>query len=140
MNWKLIIQLSLFGLAMAIATVYWIPSLTEPIYWLAIFIICAFLIARYCTRKYFLNGFALGIVNSIWVTAAHVILFPEYMANHPDMQEVNASLPIDPQLFMILTGPIAGAASGIIIGLFSYIAYRIMDKRNADKLTVKDDV
>jgi hypothetical protein len=31
MNWKLIIQLSMFGLAMGIATVFVIPSNIEPV-------------------------------------------------------------------------------------------------------------
>lgn len=52
MNWKLIFQLSLFGLAMAFATVTWIPSNIEPIFWLAIFIICAYLIATKCSAKH----------------------------------------------------------------------------------------
>ena len=46
MNWKLIFGLSLFGLAMAIATVFVIPSKIEPFFWLAIFIICAIVIAK----------------------------------------------------------------------------------------------
>jgi uncharacterized membrane protein len=33
MNWKLIFLLSLFGLAMAIATVFVIPSNIEPLFW-----------------------------------------------------------------------------------------------------------
>ena len=40
MNWKLIFLLSLFGLAMGIATVYVIPSRLEPMFWLAISILC----------------------------------------------------------------------------------------------------
>ena len=34
MKWKLIFLLSLFGLAMAFATVFWIPSMIEPVFWL----------------------------------------------------------------------------------------------------------
>jgi hypothetical protein len=43
MNWKLIITLSLFGLAMGIATVFVVPSTVEPLCWLAIFVVCAVL-------------------------------------------------------------------------------------------------
>ncbi len=42
MNWKLILQLSLFGLAMAVGTVFVIPSNVEPLFWLAIFAVCAY--------------------------------------------------------------------------------------------------
>jgi hypothetical protein len=36
MDWKLIFGLSLFGLAMAIATVFIVPSNIEPAFWLVI--------------------------------------------------------------------------------------------------------
>ncbi|MSR22442.1 MAG: hypothetical protein EXR92_02685 [Gemmatimonadetes bacterium] len=45
MNWKLVLQLSLFGLVMAVATVFWIPSTVEPAFWLVIFGFSAYLIA-----------------------------------------------------------------------------------------------
>ncbi len=54
MNWKLILQLSLFGLAMAFATVFFIPSKVEPLVWLAIFIACAYVIATKAPGKSFL--------------------------------------------------------------------------------------
>ena len=41
MNWKLIFLLSLFGLAMAVGTVFVITSQIEPWCWLLIFIVCA---------------------------------------------------------------------------------------------------
>src|SRR2546422_8694448 len=46
MNWQLIVQLSLFGLVMALATVFVVPSNAEPLLWLLIFVICAYLIAK----------------------------------------------------------------------------------------------
>ena len=41
MNRKLIFSLSLFGLAMAFGTVYVLASNVEPIFWAAIFLVCA---------------------------------------------------------------------------------------------------
>ena len=55
MNWKLIVLLSLFGLAMAIATVFVVPSNVEPLLWLVIFVACAWWIARGAPGKYFLH-------------------------------------------------------------------------------------
>ena len=81
MDWKLIFGLSLFGLAMAIGTVFVIPSNIEPIFWLAIFLVCAFLIARKRPDRRFLHGLLVGIVNSIWITTVHIIFFSQYMAN-----------------------------------------------------------
>jgi len=57
MNWKLIFQLSLFGLAMGIATVF------VPFFWLAIFIMCAYIIVRQVLSRHFVHGPMVSIVN-----------------------------------------------------------------------------
>jgi uncharacterized membrane protein len=130
MNWKLIFQLSLFGLAMAFATVFWIPSKIEPAFWLVIFVICAYLIAKKCLGKYFLDGFIGSIFNSVWITGAHVAFSAPYMANHPDEVQMMASMPMpdSPRLMMVIIGPLFGAAFGLILGLFSFIASRLTKK------------
>ncbi|PYQ50306.1 MAG: hypothetical protein DMF59_11165, partial [Acidobacteria bacterium] len=73
----------MLGLAMALGTVSIIPSRVEPLVWLAIFIVCAFFISRLRPDRTFLHGLVLGLVNSIWVTGAHIIFFHRYIANHP---------------------------------------------------------
>ncbi len=127
MNWKLIFQLSLFGLAMGISTVYWVPSNIEPFFWLAIFIICAYLIARNCTEKFFLHGLFVSLVNCVWVTGAHVLLFQTYANNHPkEIEQMLSMLHSNrPRLLMLITGPIIGLISGLVLGLFAFIASRI---------------
>lgn len=133
MNWNLIFKLSLFGLAMAFATVYFIPSNIEPFCWLAIFIICAYIIATNCSSQYFAHGFLVSIVNSIWITAAHILLFDKYIANHPQEASMMSKMPMPdhPQLMMLITGPFIGAISGLILGLFAFVASRIV-KRQPD--------
>lgn len=131
LNWNLIFRLSLFGLAMAFATVYFIPSNIEPFCWLAIFIICAYLIAKNCTSKYFLHGLFVSLLNAVWITAAHILLFRTYMSNHPKEVAMMAKMPLpgSPRLMMLMTGPVVGLASGIVLGLFSLIASKIMKKK-----------
>ena len=128
MNWNLIFKLSLFGLAMAFATVYFIPSNVEPFWWLAIFIICAYIIARNCSSQYFLHGFLVSLVNSVWITAAHILLFDKYIANHPREASMMNKMPMPdhPQLMMLITGPVVGVISGLILGLFAFAASRIV--------------
>lgn len=72
MNWKLVIQLSMFALAMGVATVFLIPSKVDPLCWLPIFLVCACAIARRCGGSPFLHGLVLGLVNSFWITVAHI--------------------------------------------------------------------
>src|SRR5262249_31994175 len=105
MNWKLIFQLSLFGLVMGLATVFVIPSSVEPFFWLVIFIVCAYIIAKTCASRHFLHGLLVSIVNSVWITAAHVLLFDSYIANHEREAEMIRNLPFAPRAMMIVTGP-----------------------------------
>src|SRR5215210_3557650 len=95
MNWKLIILLSLFGLAMAFATVSLVPSTVEPFCWLAIFVISSFVIAKYAQGRHFLHGFLISIVNSFWITAVHVWMYDSYTAGHPEFLQMTAGLPPD---------------------------------------------
>ena len=133
MNWKLIFLLSLFGMAMGFAAVFVIPSNIEPLFWLVIFVICAYLIAKYATGKYFLHGLLVSIVNSIWISATHAALFYTYIANHPEYLKMLETAPPmvagHPRRLMVITGPIIGVISGLILGLFAWVASKIVKKQ-----------
>lgn len=133
LNWNLIFKLSLFGLAMGLATVYVIPSNIEPLFWLVIFIICAYIIAKNCSSKYFLHGLMVSLVNAVWITAAHILLFDAYISNHAKEAEMMTKMPVpdSPKLMMLMTGPIVGLVSGLVLGLFAFIASRIVKKKAA---------
>jgi hypothetical protein len=132
MNWKIILQLSAFGLIMAFGTISLIPQNVEPVFWLIIFAFSAWLIAKVCTAKYFLHGFLVSLVNCFWITAVHIILRETYMAHHPQLASMNANLPPTlqdhPRLAMLSMGPIFGIISGLILGLFAFIASKLVKK------------
>jgi hypothetical protein len=131
MNWKLIFLLSLFGLAMGIATVFWIPSNIEPLFWLVVFLFSAYFIATRCSGRFFLHGLLVSIVNSVWVTASHVLLFDQYIANHPKEAAMMTSMPMpgSPRLMMTVVGPVIGVVSGLVLGLFTFIASKLVKPR-----------
>ena len=133
MNWKLIFQLSIFGLIMAIATVSLIPEKIEPAFWLLIFIFCAWVIAKACPGKYFLHGLLVSMVNCVWIVVFHVIFYKSYMEHHPDVASMNAKMPAwlasHPRKAMVIMGPVFGVLFGIILGLFSFIASKITQKK-----------
>jgi hypothetical protein len=133
MNGKLILQLSLFGLAMGIGTIFAISSRIEPLFWLAIFVICACVIARQAPGQPFLHGLLLGVANSAWVTVSHVLFFKQYLANHPQEAEMMHSMPMpdSPRLMMAVVGPVIGIVSGAVIGLLAVIAAKLVRRRPA---------
>lgn len=128
MNWKLILSLSMFGLVMALGTVFVIPSKVEPLFWLAIFLVCAFLIARRAPGKFFFHGFCVSLVNCVWITGAHVILFDAYAARHVEEMQMSAKFPFPQRVAMLVVGPVVGVISGIVLGIFSLIASKLVKK------------
>jgi hypothetical protein len=129
MNWKLILQLSMFGLAMAFATVFVVTSQIEPFLWLVIFVICAYIIAKRAPSKPFVHGLLLGLANCVWIVAVHMLLFDQYVAHRAREFEMMKSMPGSPRLMMAVVGPIIGVISGIVIGLFATVAAWLMRRR-----------
>lgn len=130
MNWKTVVELSLFGLAMGIATVFVIPSTIEPLFWIAIFVISAYVIARRCPGHEFVHGLLVGIANSVWVTASHVVFFHQYITNHPQEAAMMSSMPApdSPRLMMSMVGPLIGIVSGALIGLLALLARKFVGR------------
>jgi hypothetical protein len=129
---RLILALSMFGLAMGVATVFVIPSSIEPVLWLAIFVVCAYAIARRAPSRFFLHGFLVSIANSVWITGAHIALAGSYLSRHPDEAAMMAKMPLpdSPRLMMLMTGPVIGIVSGLVLGLFSFVAGKVVDNRS----------
>ena len=127
MNWKLIFVLSLFGLAMAVASLFGL-GMIEPALWLVIFIIYAWVIATRAPGKYFLHGFLVSVVNSAWITAIHATFFSVYAKNNP--QFVQSAPPgMNPRVMMVIFGPLFGVIFGLVAGLFAFVASKIVKKR-----------
>jgi small basic protein len=127
MSWKLIFGLSLLGAAMGVATVFVVPSDVEPWCWAAVFAVCAWSIAKRAPSKYFVHGLCLGLVNSVWVTGAHVALYDTYVARHAREAAMLAQLQMaSPKVAMLVTGPVVGLVSGVVIGLMAWVTSKFV--------------
>jgi hypothetical protein len=128
MHWKRLALLSLFAAAMGLGTVFFIPSTIEPVLWfVVIFPICAYVIAKQVGERPFTHGFVLSLLNSVWVTGFHVLFAATYLAGHPDEARLS---PIagHPRLSMLVVGPIIGVVSGLVQGLFAWVASKFVKK------------
>lgn len=132
-NWKLVLKLSMFGLVMAISTVFWISSNTEPILWFLIFPLSAYMISKYADSKYFLHGFLLGLANCVWITAAHIVFINQYLANHQQEAQLMLNSSLSPALMMLMTGPVIGIVSGVVFGLFAIVLNKVLKKAELTK-------
>jgi hypothetical protein len=130
MNWKIVLQLSLFGLIMAFGTLSLIAQSMEWPFWLAIFVFSAYIIAKRCTGSYFLNGFMVSIFNCFWILLVHLIFFSTFMKTHqmPANSGMPASMTTHPRVVMVVFGIIIGIISGLVLGLFAFVASKIVKK------------
>jgi hypothetical protein len=117
---------------MAIGTIFLIPEMIEPVFWLAIFLFSAFIIAKAAGSRYFLHGFCVSMVNCIWITAAHILFYSTYVKHHQNMVKMfqqHPFLPTHPRLAMLIMGPVFGVLFGLILGSFALIASLIIKKK-----------
>ena len=132
MNWKLIFGLSLFGMAMAFATVFWIPVRIEMFIWPVILLLCAYIIAKNAPGKYFLHGFLVCILNCVWITTTHIMLSDTYLLSHPEelahYLDHNENNKTSIRLAMLTMGPVSGIGTGLVLGLLSILAAKIFNK------------
>jgi len=130
-NFKLILALSMFGLLMGVATVSVIPPSIEPAFWLVVFVICAFVIGRAQVPRPFLHGLGIGILNGVWVTAAHVVLYDAYLADHPREAQMMAGSSLPGRVMMLIVGPLIGVVSGCVLGVLALLGSRIFKPKTA---------
>ena len=131
MNRSLVFLLSLLGLVMGLLTVFIIPGDAEPYFWLSGFIVTAVIVALKGKDKYFLSGFYIGLVNSIWNTLVHLILFRSYQAHHNlEVRMMDRlTMLVGFKGVMLIMCPVIGLLSGIVIGSLSILASIILRKR-----------
>jgi hypothetical protein len=128
MNLKLVLQLSLFGLVMAFATVFVVPPTIEPLLWFAIFIFCAVVLAKKAPSKAPLHGFLVSLANCVYITTVHIVFAERYLAWHPDEAAAGAKSGLPVQVMMAIMGPIIGVVSGAVLALFTFIATKIFKR------------
>jgi hypothetical protein len=123
MNWKLVLQLSGFGIAMGLGTVFFVPSKVEPILWLIIFLLSAYMIASHCVRLRFLNSLLVGLLDSLLKTTVHMVFFGAYVARHA--QEIamirQMTSAVSPRQLILLSSPIWGLIYGTATGLLTLL-------------------
>ena len=136
MNWKLIFLLSLFGMAMAFATVFSVSSRVEPFCWLPVFIACACFIAKNVRRKFFLHGFLVSMVNCIWIIIIHIELSSSYLAHHTKEARQFAKMTqsgVSLNFAITMVTLFNSALSGVFLGLFSIIASKFVYSTRLNK-------
>jgi hypothetical protein len=116
------------GAVMGFASVFGLTRGIEAWLWLGIAVVTAFLIAWFVPRRRFLHGFLGGALSGILAPVVQAAMFRTYLAHDPDLAASVASLPgdVDPRLFFLATAPVIGVLSGLVLGILSWIAGRLV--------------
>lgn len=133
MNWKIILLLSLGGVAVAIASVFGLVNTKyEIVYWLVIGAVSGVVIARTCSRALFTHGVMVGLFSGILASVIQVVMFDTYLKNNPTSLDGLKSIPMDmaPQYVLLFSGPFFGIVYGIFVGLIAFFIKKMSGKRN----------
>lgn len=123
MNWKLVLQLAMFGIAMGLGTVFFVPSKVEPILWLIVFLLSGYAITKHCVRLRFLNALLVGLLDSLLKTSVHVVFFSDYVARHAQEMAMIRQMTsaVSPRQLILLSSPIWGVIYGTATGVFALL-------------------
>lgn len=127
MNWKVIIYCSLFGLAIAFATISFIPENVEPILWLFSYLGISYATAKHVGSRFFLHGFMVGLLCTLYTTAIHVGFLDTYLASHPMLTD---QMPkgVGMRTAFAAMSIVIGMVSSLILGAMCYAAAKIAKK------------
>lgn len=142
MNWKLILLLSLFGVAMGIATVFgFIPASSEFIVWVTVALISAFIVAKKVRTRIFLHGFLAGFIAGMLAPVFHVLFYQAYVVNNPKIVEQFSEVPtnLSPRLFILILAPLISAVYAAFLGLFSVVGAKLLYKSKAPQVVTVEE-
>jgi hypothetical protein len=134
MRWKLILPLSSIGLLAGTLTVLGYTSGIGVWLWLGEAVALAFIIGKYVPSRYFAHGFATAAFWSLIVSVIRLVFFRAWLANNPsvgsDAATITRTWPaVNLWWASVLITPVAAAVNGVVLGLLSLIAGKLIGKR-----------
>jgi len=123
MNWRLILQLSFFGVAMGLGIVFFLSSWVTTILWVIIIVLSGYAIAKRCVRLRFLSGLLVGLLDCLLDTTVKVTFFHAYVVRYAgEIELIHQFMPaMSVRRLMALTSPALGLIWGVAIGLVALL-------------------
>jgi hypothetical protein len=132
MDWRLIAQLSALGLLMGAGSVLGATGQAEPVLWLAVAVVSALTVASKAPAAPYRHGFLIGVLSVLIASLVEQVFFEAYMANNPVRAELFSRLPgsLGPRTYILLLTPVFAATFGILWGVLSWWAARLLGGGN----------
>ena len=124
MNWKIIILLSLIGIAIAVGAIFGIVNSSYILVYMIIFaIVSGVIISRTCETAPFMHGVMVGLLSGIFGSMIQALMFDTYLKNNPSSLDgfKNITTNLQPQFVLLFSGPFFGIGYGILAGLVALV-------------------
>jgi hypothetical protein len=133
MKWLLILTLSLFGGVMGFTSVSGLTQGIEWLLWLLIALCCAYVLSRKLQTNLFSSALIVGGVASTLNGLIQAMFLDTYLSNNLQTAEAFGQIPggFDPRLFVVVTSMFFGLLYGAVIWLFTLLARKLMEAREA---------
>jgi len=127
MNWKLIVSLSLFGVAMGLTSLFGYTQGIELFLWIIIAGICGMLLAKKVQGKLFFHGLFVGILDGALSGIVQTLFFSTYIANNAEAiaRFQDGTFSLSP-LFTLMTGLVVGLVYGGFLGGVAVLMGKVM--------------
>ena len=126
MDWKIIAILSTIGLLMGLLSVKGFTQKIEPFLWLLFGIATSLILSKNMEQRLFLHGLLIGIAWGVCNGLIQSAFFDTYLANNPALQQnFQKKSFISPRYFVLVTGPIIGLITGLILGGLSLLLKKL---------------
>ncbi len=126
MNWFLVALLSSFGLVMGALSLKGYTLRIEPFLWLFFACISALVLSKNVGYKPFLHGLIVGILWGFFNGLCQCLFFDQYLAaNSVYAENFNKVTFMPPRFIPLLTGPVIGTLSGLVVGGLTLLAKKL---------------
>jgi hypothetical protein len=126
MNWTVIILLSSFGLAMGLLSIKGYTQKVEPFLWLLFGVIASLVLSKNVDNKTFLHALIIGLFWGMLNGITQSAFFDQYLANNTNLKErFKQSSFMRPRYFVLVTGPIIGLITGLVLGGLTLLLKKI---------------
>ncbi len=127
MQWTLVALLSIPGLLMGLLSVKGHTRGIEPFLWVVLAAFAALVISRTAGSRYFIHGLVVGLSWGVLNGLTAAALFAIYAQNNPEvMGRMQGASKLAPQAMFLMSAPLIGLATGIVLGLMCWVASSVI--------------
>jgi len=127
MNWTIILVLAFPGLIMGVLAINGYTQKIEPFLWLLFGLATALILSKNISSKPIFHALLIGLFWGVLNGLFQSFFFDQYIANNPGLQDrFKQSKFLQPRQMVLVTGPVIGLVTGVVLGGLTWLFKRII--------------